>query len=61
MQLDRLGRGAHGEFGCEELGHGGLCLVRLAILLEPRCVIQEVLGRLDLGLHVGEGEMHALE
>src|SRR6266545_1279665 len=34
--LHRLGGGAHGQLGAEELGHGGLLLMRLAGLLEAR-------------------------
>src|SRR5205823_12889999 len=53
--------GAHGELGCVQLRHGRFLLERRAVLLEPRRVIHEVLGRLDFGRHVGEREMHTLE
>src|SRR5436189_3533113 len=61
VQLDGLGGGAHGELGGEQLRHRRLLLERPAVLLEPRRVIHEVLGRLDFGCHVGEREVDALE
>src|SRR5438876_1137037 len=33
----------------------------MAMLLEPGCVVDELLGGFDLGCHVGEGEVDALE
>src|SRR3989441_4169070 len=61
VQLDGLGGGAHGQLGGEQLRHRRLLLERPAVLLEPRRVIHEVLGRLDFGRHVGEREVDTLE
>src|SRR5256885_355315 len=61
MKLDGLGRRAHAELGSEELGHGRFLLEWMAMLLEPGGVVDELLGGFDLGRHVREGEMHALE
>src|SRR6266576_5735773 len=61
MQLHGLGRGAHAQLGRIELGHRRFLLKRVALLLEPGGVVDELFRGLDLGRHVGEREMHALE
>src|SRR5262245_47404731 len=59
--LHRLRRRPHGELGAEQLGHGRLFLERLAVLLEPGGVVEEMSARLDLQRHVRQLEAHALE
>src|SRR5438034_2498147 len=55
------GRGAHGELRRVQLRHRGLLLERLARLLEPRRMVDQVGRGLDLGRHVREREVHALK
>jgi hypothetical protein len=56
VDLDRLDGRAHREFRAVQLGVGGLDLVPLAVLLQPRRLVGKELPRLDLRRHVGELE-----
>src|SRR5918996_2305768 len=59
--LHRLGGGSHGQLGTVELGHRRLLLERLAVLLEPGGMIEQMGAGLDLHRHVGQLEAHRLE
>src|SRR5436189_4912713 len=61
VELDRLGGSAHAELGRVQLSHCRFLLKGVAVLLEPGGMVDELLGRLDLGRHVGEGKMDTLE
>src|SRR6266516_8103532 len=61
VELDSLGRRAHAQLGGVELGYRRFLLERVAVLLHPGGMIDELLGGFDFGGHVGEGEVDALE
>src|SRR6185437_1202171 len=61
VDLHSLCGGAHCQLGAEQLGHRRFLAERLAMLRQPRGVKHEMPPRLDLGRHVGQLKLHALE
>src|SRR5262249_59145806 len=59
--LDRFGRRPHCQLRAEELGHCRFLLEGLAVLFEPRRVVQEMSSRFNFHGHVGELKAHALK